>query len=87
MLLGIAKTTKKAMNDNQDAVPATQRRAEVQKSLEKVVISLTELYTQLGQVFVFTFCAVSFFMLQLMLKYSQKMRSTDTIDQTVTRHK
>ena len=72
MLLGIAKTTKKAMNDHQDAVPANQRRAEVQKSLEKVVISLTVLYTQLGEAFVFTFCAVSLFMLQLMLKYSHK---------------
>ena len=55
MLLCVAKTTTKAANDHQDAAPANLRRAEVQKSLEKVEISLTDLYTLLGEAFVFTF--------------------------------
>jgi len=41
--------------NHQGAVPAKQRRAGAQKSLEKVDVSVTALYSQLGEAFVFNF--------------------------------
>ena len=86
------KTKNKKRCNHQGAVPAKQRRAGAQKSLEKVDVSVTALYSQLGEAFcVYLFSFLFFFfspnlVLSFTLKHHTKKRRHTTQTSKTTKN-